>query len=277
MNIAFDEVDLSVYLFLIHRAIRGEPIHYQGACDACGLNLNMTLAQHRKKLAMILGKIARFEHSQKRPLLPALVVNKSGYNEGSPGLGFFIIAENLGLYDEDTDPKVFAREEQKKVFAFWRQFPSAFSPGPIADQVNVELARDAVDQPGALVRSRRYWAGGHRWGAESKLDEFLGHNHWRIGWGKDDAEEAAKKTWARFAEVKSGDRFAIKGYGGTHDLKIHFVGEVTAVDLEQGLLQLTRLNVPMYEGKAPRGSGAENWQDTLVPITRPDIIQMIFG
>jgi 5-methylcytosine-specific restriction protein B len=37
------------------------------------------------------------------------------------------------------------------------------------------------------------------------------------------------------------------------------------------------VNVPLYKGKRPTGRGSHNWRDTLIPVTRSDIIYMIFG
>jgi 5-methylcytosine-specific restriction protein B len=101
--------------------------------------------------------------------------------------------------------------------------------------------------------------------------------YWQIGWSRDAKEHAAKRTWRRFADVQPGDLFAIKGYGGSHDLSVHFVGEVAAVDAERGRVDLRQLDARLYKGKAPRGHDAGAWRDTLLPIVRPDVIETIFG
>ncbi len=138
---------------------------------------------------------------------------------------------------------------------------------------------DAVDEedPEGEPRPRRYWAGGFRWGDASKLDEFIAGAFWQLGYSPAAEEPAAKLSWRRFREVERGDWFAIKGYGGAHDLVVHFVGEVTEVDSAAGRLSLRKLPVPLYRGKAPRGAGGGNWFDTLVPITRPDAVSTLFG
>jgi 5-methylcytosine-specific restriction protein B len=122
--------------------------------------------------------------------------------------------------------------------------------------------------------TRRYWGGG--FGERDRLASFLEKSYWQINWARDAKELAAKRTWRRFAEVQIGDWFVIKGYGGTHDLVAHLVGEVTTVDAEQGRVDLKRLDIPLFKGKAPRGLDAGSWQDTLVPITRPDVIEALF-
>lgn len=124
---------------------------------------------------------------------------------------------------------------------------------------------------------RKYWAGGFLWGEESKLEDFTQHDFWQIGWPSDAQERAAKTTWKRFDRVSPGDLFAIKGYGGSHDLVVHYVGEVQEVDAEKGRLELSRRDVTLFHGKAPRGDEAGNWRDTLVPVTRHDAIKALFG
>jgi len=122
---------------------------------------------------------------------------------------------------------------------------------------------------------RQYWAGGFT--EPHRLEKFLAGDYWKIGWARDSDEPAAKRTWKRFARIRSGDYFAIKGLGGTHDLHVRYVGEVVSIDPDEGRLGLRRLDVPLYKGKGPIKRGAGNWHDTIVPIARADIISMIFG
>lgn len=136
---------------------------------------------------------------------------------------------------------------------------------------------DPDDDDNDEERSRRYWAGGFQWGNESKRDEFVKGNYWKVAWARDAKEAAAQTTWRRFDDLMPGDLFAIKGYGGEHDLVIHYVGEVLAVDGDAGRVSLKRLDTPLFHGEAPRNAGAGNWRDTLVPITRKDVIATIFG
>jgi hypothetical protein len=136
------------------------------------------------------------------------------------------------------------------------------------------MAEEAVVAP-ASAAGRQYWAGGYA--KARRLEEFLAGNFWKIGWPPDSEDPAAQRTWKHFARIRPGDYFAIKGLGGSHDLKIRYVGEVVSIDADQGRLDLRRLDVPLYKGKAPTKRGAGNWHDTLVPIVRPDVVSMIFG
>lgn len=126
-----------------------------------------------------------------------------------------------------------------------------------------------------VATGRQYWGGGFT--EPSRLEKFKAGNFWQIGWKRTSDKPAAKKTWKAFAGIKLGDYFAIKGLGGKHDLAVHYLGEVTSIDADDGKLQLRPLALPHYKGKGPTGAGAGNWQNTLIPVVRPDIIQMIFG
>jgi hypothetical protein len=141
-------------------------------------------------------------------------------------------------------------------------------------------AEDPDDEPdgeplSAQVAGRRYWAGGYT--EVPRLEKFLAGNYWDLGWKRTSDKAPAKKAWSLFAEVRSGDYFAIKGLGGKNDLVVRYVGEVVSIDPDAGRLNLRSLGVPLYKGKGPTGAGAGNWQSTLVPIKRDDIIAMIFA
>ncbi len=123
--------------------------------------------------------------------------------------------------------------------------------------------------------NRHYWAGGCDWGGESKKEEFIASNTWRIGWGKDSENKAAKEAWSNIKKVKIGDYFAFKGYGGRNDLVIYYVGEVTDVDAEQGYITLEPLeDISLYHGKGPSNPGG--WFDTLKSVTSKAAITAIF-
>lgn len=131
------------------------------------------------------------------------------------------------------------------------------------------------DSDDDAASERRYWAGGFN--EQPRLDAFKAGDFWQIYFKRTSEKPAAKKAWKLFARIKQGDYLAIKGLGGKHDLAVHYVGEVVSVDYDQGKIQLKPLPLPLYKGKGPTGPGAGNWQNTLVPITRADIVQMIFG
>jgi AAA domain (dynein-related subfamily) len=124
---------------------------------------------------------------------------------------------------------------------------------------------------------RSYWAGGFQWGPNSQLERFLEQSSWALGWDREAPDTAAKTAWRRFEHIQIGDLFAIKGYGGTHDLRVHLVGEVAGIDPEHGRLELRPMDVELYRGKAPRGAGAGNWHDSLLRVSRPDDLRKLFG
>lgn len=146
----------------------------------------------------------------------------------------------------------------------------------------IETSTPLLEEPPEQPRDepstpRRYWAGGHLFGEHSMLEEFRASNHWRLGWPKDSEHRAARTAWKRFGMITVGDWFAIKGYGGQHDLVVHYIGQVEDVDEAEGRLELRPLDLPLYQDKAPRGPGAGSWYDALLEVSRPDVIESIFG
>lgn len=98
-----------------------------------------------------------------------------------------------------------------------------------------------------------------------------------MGWKRDSHDSAAQTAWQRFDNIEVGDIFAIKGLGGRHDLRVHAIGEVLEIDGKAGLLKLNLRDGPHYSGKAPRGTGAGNWHDSLIPMMRAEDIEQVFG
>jgi hypothetical protein len=144
--------------------------------------------------------------------------------------------------------------------------------------VNAKLGTDypRISQTAfELEPEKQYWAGGFQWGDKSKLDEFMEGNFWKIGWKQKDTEPAAKKTWVNFDKINVGDEFAIKGYGGRNDLRVHYIGEVIEKG-DDGVLKLQKLDRPLFRDKAPTGLKGTSWFDTLVPIKAPPVIDAIF-
>ena len=136
------------------------------------------------------------------------------------------------------------------------------------------LSRAAYVEPGD---ERRYWAGGHQFGETSKLDEFMEQHTWYIGWKKDDATRGAKAAWKRFAGVKPGDLFAIKGYGGVDVLKVHAVGLVDEVEAEAGRISWTPVDMSLFHAKKAPKPGGGTWRDTLCEVTEPEARAALFG
>lgn len=84
---------------------------------------------------------------------------------------------------------------------------------------------------------KRYWGGGIYW--DNKIDkspEFIRGNYWQVGWGRDDKRQGAKQAWKFFDQIKIGDELAMKGYGGRHDLIIHYIGEVIKISYVRNFL-----------------------------------------
>jgi hypothetical protein len=160
---------------------------------------------------------------------------------------------------------------------FFSQGPRASARGrPLIDLAahGLEGAPAPEDQDGDGARA--YWAGG--FGEPERLERFLRDGVWEMGWARDDEATGAKKSWRAFDQIRVGDWFAITGFGGNYQLSVKRVGEVTEIDPDAGRIALRELpECGRYKGPAPRGSGAGSWFETLVPVTREDVIALIFG
>lgn len=130
---------------------------------------------------------------------------------------------------------------------------------------------------GDAPRPVRYWAGGHQFEAGSKAPEFLRDHNWYIGWKRDSDNKGAVAAWSRITAIRSGDLFAIKGYGGKNDLKVYAIGRVESVDVEQGRLQWVPVDAPLFRGKAPASPGVGSWFETLSEVTDPVVLKAVFG
>ncbi len=166
-------------------------------------------------------------------------------------------------------------ERFDEVMAWGRAFQEALVPIAPRDWIDVHSFIWCVC-PREEARGTRYWAGGHRWDEDSKLDEFIGGNYWQLGWPRDSEKSAAKRSWQRFGDIRQGDEFAIKGCSHQQDLKIYFVGKVAEIDESSGRLELQRLERPLYVGKAPDGPGAGNWQEALIEVQRKEDVARLF-
>ncbi|MFO0577404.1 MAG: AAA family ATPase [Polyangia bacterium] len=124
---------------------------------------------------------------------------------------------------------------------------------------------------------RRYFAGGIYWDKERKVEEFLEGSYWQLGHKPDTTDPAGQRAWGVFQQIRAGDWLAIKGLGGRYDLKVYLVGEVKRIDRKSGRLELKKLTVPLYHGKAPSsGAGGRHWFDALLEIKEPAAIAAIF-
>jgi hypothetical protein len=75
------------------RVAKGQPtITYSKIAPLA--NLDMDNPSHRDEIGQLLGEISKYEHSQQRPLLSAVVIHQ---DNNMPGQGFFKLAKELGL------------------------------------------------------------------------------------------------------------------------------------------------------------------------------------
>ena len=94
---------------LIRTAQYGTTTRYQAVADIMGLT-----PRHRD-VGRILDEISRNEASEGRPMLSAVVVNAGG----SPGVGFYRLASEIGrAASPDPDP-AFWKEEREALYAEW--------------------------------------------------------------------------------------------------------------------------------------------------------------
>ncbi len=136
-----------------------------------------------------------------------------------------------------------------------------------------EISHDAFQN--APVPQPRYWAGGHYWSTGSRLKEFLQESAWWHGYQESDALPEAIQTFERFAEIQPGDYFAIKGWGGTNDLRVYLTGKVETVDEDTKRILIDSQELPVPQNIKPaRGTGS--WSGTLREVTDPAIIAWMF-
>lgn len=146
----------------------------------------------------------------------------------------------------------------------------------LGDPEHDDEAEEEDEDEAEAAEERRYWAGG--FGEPERLERFVANDTWEINWERDEDTRGARQGWKYFDQISEGDWFAIKGFGGDYQVTIHYLGEVRTVDRESGRVELKPLTGRrLYKGPAPRGSGAGSWFETLVPVTRDDIISLLFG
>ncbi|HJK91189.1 MAG TPA: RHS repeat-associated core domain-containing protein [Polyangiaceae bacterium LLY-WYZ-15_(1-7)] len=146
------------------------------------------------------------------------------------------------------------------------------TPFTRADE-GVDSSSDAADND---EEGRQYWAGG--FGEEERLERFLEGRFWQLRWSRADETRGAQQAWSRFDQIQEGNWFAIEGLAGRHELAVHLVGEVTGIEPDLGRIELAPIpDAPLYRGPAPRGSGVGDWLSPLVSVTRPDVIELLFG
>jgi hypothetical protein len=104
-----------VYNQLIEVAHAGRTVSY---CEVAGwLGRDINKPEDRSEIIQILNNIAFQENAAGRPLLTAVVVRPE---IGYPGMGFFLLARELG-FNSDADERSYYGYELKKVHAYWKK------------------------------------------------------------------------------------------------------------------------------------------------------------
>jgi len=149
-------------------------------------------------------------------------------------------------------------EKFDQLMQFARVFRNALIPQQPADWIDVQSFIWVVSPD--TYKETQYWAGGCLWDSVNKVGEFIEGSFWQIGWDKKDIEtkKGAKETWANFEKVNIGDRFAFKSYGGTNDLTIHYLGEITDKS-DDGVIHLKKIDGALYKGKESRQNKLTNY------------------
>ena len=87
--------------------------HYEDIAPM--LELKMGDPADRVRIGQILGEISKQERAADRPMLSAVVTHKE---DERPGLGFFELAQELGLVGA-MDSETFFIHELKRVHRYW--------------------------------------------------------------------------------------------------------------------------------------------------------------
>jgi|GEM_PF-5869461 len=158
---------------------------------------------------------------------------------------------------------------------------AGFNDSEVLEEEVIESTRKKIDELVQIRRgnqSVRYWAGGFGTGDYyTQLQDFINNEYWQaLDYNETDQRSVAQQARAIFSKISVGDKFLIKGFGGRSDLKVHFVGTVVNKDDSTYRLDLKREDVTLYNGKAPAGAGAGNWFNTLLEVTRPQDIELLF-
>jgi hypothetical protein len=104
-----------VFCELVKAARHRGTVTYQEVADVVGMP---TVGAHMgKEVGHLCGEISEDEHKLGRPMLSAVVVGV----DGTPGDGFFKLAEDLGKLAGGDDRVRFWREEQSAVYKLWQR------------------------------------------------------------------------------------------------------------------------------------------------------------
>src|SRR5271165_5984880 len=72
-----------------------------------------------EQIGKILGDITRESHAEHGITLSVLVHRKTGAGRSTPGPGYFVIMEQMGLLGPDDDKVAFAEEQLRLVFVHY--------------------------------------------------------------------------------------------------------------------------------------------------------------
>lgn len=117
----FDERTQVIYNKLVEVAEAHNKITYDKIASLEGVERNLANDEHCKELWGILTRISihTFKYEPGKPLLSAVVVQDEGNGRlGLPGLGFFEMAKQLGIYN-GPNFKQFFSEQLQKVYDRW--------------------------------------------------------------------------------------------------------------------------------------------------------------
>jgi len=106
---------------LIQAAREHQLIHYEDEV-AVIMGLQGKGNYMAKETGHLLGEISEDEHNQRRPMLSAVVVHKTGKEKGIPGSGFFDLAASLGKLNAnatDQEKRQFWENELNQVYTEW--------------------------------------------------------------------------------------------------------------------------------------------------------------
>ena len=106
-----------VHAELVSAARYRGTLTYQEVAALIGLPLTGSYMQ--QQVGQVLGEISEDEHLQGRPMLSAIVTSVSG----QPSIGFFNLAKDLNLLEDDTAEgrRRFLEQQRRAIYGTWRR------------------------------------------------------------------------------------------------------------------------------------------------------------
>jgi len=127
-----------------------------------------------------------------------------------------------------------------------------------------------------------FWVGASYYGKYGNqinmLADFLGNGYWATDHDLDKGEGLA--VYNKLRKIKVNDRIAIRFLARKQNtIDIAAVGTITSIgDIDNGRLSVVwDYNPFLYSGTKPAGSGAGDWWKSIISITRPEDIELIFS